>query len=192
MIGGVILAVAAAGAAGCGGEDVASASEGSAVVRAADPEALRPRETANPELSEAERALLLRARGRNWRAVSAAELESFLFGDDRDASVLYVWDEREGGAGLRAFQRAVEGLAPGSVSAAALLLTEEASDDALVSLRSSQLPYPAYHAPPATAVRGRGLTSGSVLVGGEVLGGEAVGEGGRQLTLAELARLGEN
>lgn len=135
-------------------------------IGAADPEALRPRETANPELSPAERALLLRARGRRWNAATPEELAAFLADDARETRVLYIWGEAEGGEGLRAFQTALAGWDAGAVSAAVVLAARDVSDDAIVSLRSSQVPYPAYVTAPGARLGGHDLRGGEAFVTG--------------------------
>ena len=161
------LAWALAGAPACGGEDAAGAGAAAdAGTVAADPEALRDRETANPELSAAERTLLLRARGRDWRRATSLDLGALLGDDSRARRYVYVWDERAGGAGLRAFQKAVSQYPPEETSASVVLVTDEVSDDAIVSLRSSQIPYPAYYLPAAAVETTDLLVPGHVILAG--------------------------
>lgn len=158
----------------CGGEDAAGvADDAPPAFNAADPEALRPRETANPELSEAERALLLRAKGRRWRAATPEALDDFLADDTRATRVLYVWDEAAGGEGLRAFQSAISTWDANATAAAVVLAAETVGEEALVSLRSSQLPYPAYVTSVDARVGGERLRNGEALVAGApATGGE--------------------
>ena len=175
----------------CGGEDAASppsAGGADVSVSAADPEALRPMATANPELSAEERALLLRARGRQWQPISGDEVEAFLADDARATRLLYVWTAPEGGEGLRAFQTAVSALDPARVSAAVILAAPAVSDDAVVSLRSSQVPYPAYRVQP-----GIRLLKGAPEVGAVLVAGDGSPEGRpRFIRVEEVGALGEN
>ena len=175
----------------CGGEDAAPTSRRDVAdvsVGAADPEALRPRATANPELSAEERALLLRARGRQWRPVSGDEVRAFLTDQSRPIRLLYVWTEPEGGEGLRAFQTAVSELTPSEVSAAVLLAASEVSDDAVVSLRSSQVPLPAFHARPGLPFFRGAPSTDAVLMAS----GDAGVDRARFVRFGEIAGLGEN
>ena len=167
------LALTVLGLWACGGEDAAPTEvETAGAIGAAAPDALRDRETANPELSAAERTLLLRAKGRNWRGATSLDLGILLGDDSRPRRYVYVWDERAGGEGLRAFQRAVSRYPSEETSASVMWVADEVSDDAVVSLRSSQIPYPAYYIPTVA------LESNSLLVPGHViLAGAPVGDG---------------
>ena len=163
----VLLSVASALAA-CG-EDASAPPTPEAPAAASvalDPESMRGVDVDLGDLSDAERRVLLRAKGRRWTAVSAADLSDYLAGEADRTTWLYVWDPDAGVAALREFQRAAERRGEAGARLAVGVVSAADSDDLLVALRASQVPYPAFRIGPrvAAAASPTALSPGSVHV----------------------------
>ena len=148
------------------GEDAAGtppSDAGGADAIALDPESMRGVDVDLGDLSDAERQVLLRAKGRRWTVVTAAELNDYLSGEPDRETWLYVWNADGGVEALRAFQRAADAGASAGARLAVGVLSAGVTDDLLVALRASQVPYPAFVIRPEVAA---GIESGPLVPGG--------------------------
>ena len=147
---------------------------------AVDPESMRGVDVDLGDLSAAEREILLRAKGRRWREVTAAEVAAYLAGEPGREQWLFVWDPATGIAGLRDFQRALDAASETTPRVAVAVVSAAVTDDLVVALRASQVPYPAYRIAPGTAER----TEGGALAPGTIYVATA---GGDPVTYATVA-----
>lgn len=139
----------ASGLVGCGGSGDAPAADRVEVSVEVHPDAMGA--GAPPgEPSDAERALLLRARGREWVDWSAARLGEFLRPGGDTARAVLVWDPRAepGAEGLWAASLALGRLyGDGGAETAIAVRAGGDRDDELVALRASRLALPAFRIP---------------------------------------------
>ena len=146
----VTLANAAAlGLVGCGGE-AAPPSNDIDDVFATDvhPDAM-PADGAGSALTEAERTLLARAKGREWSTWSGRDVDAYLSPGGDTARVLLLWDPRQD-PGAAALLELTEAIGPLGEEGAELAVAVRAGGDErseLIALRESQIALTAVRIP---------------------------------------------
>lgn len=167
----VVLAnVSATGLVGCGGE--AGAPEpGTEIDRDVHPDAM-PDDGAGSGLTELERNLLARAKGREWEDWSAGEVDEFLDDEGEGSRLLVVWDPRTA-PGALALSDLVERAEEAADATATIVVAVYRGGDArseLIALRESQIPVDAVRIP-------RGGHAAQGLPGGEAIAARSGVEG---------------
>lgn len=136
---------------GCGG-DPAPPPEAVAAAQAletdVDPQSIADATTGSA-LSPEQRALLARARGREWEPMTPAELARYLDPRPDSSSAVCLWDPSTGVAGLRTLQEVLGKLDTAGIRVAVAVREGGNRRDALVALRESQLLLPAVELPRA-------------------------------------------
>lgn len=169
--------VSLVGLVGCGGEPAAATV---VVAGGVHPDAM-PDAGAGSELTAAERDLLARARGREWPAWSAADVDRFLRPGGDTSRVLAMWDpvRDPGAAALTDLADVTDELA--AEGAEVVIAVYEGGDarGELIALRESQTAVAVARIP-------RGGHAAEGLPGGEALAVEGAGAAPRRVPLGDL------
>ena len=168
---GVLANAATLGLVGCGEGGGAATGERVEVSVDVHPDAMGS-DAAPGEPSDAERALLLRARGREWVDRTGEQLERFLRPGGDTARALLVWDPRAetGAEGLWLASLALARLhGDGGAETAVAVRAGGDRDDELVALRASRVALPAFRIPADAYPPARGR--GTVVVASQPGGG---------------------
>ena len=133
---------------GCADEGSSAVAEGASVTPnvAVDPQSVADL-SGTSKLTDAERELLARARGRTWEPLGIHDVRAYLSPLPDSASALYLWNPTSGPGGLAELQDLVRGVDTSGVRVAVGVYAGGRSRYELVALRESQLVLPAFEVP---------------------------------------------
>lgn len=127
----------------CAGDSNTNQTVNDGALAQVDPENI-PDKVPGSELSQEERDLLARAKGRDWDAMLPAEFEAFLKPMKDTTSAVFLWDPKTGAAALKEFNEATKGLIEMRVRVAIAVVDDGDRQAQMVDLREAQSVAPAF------------------------------------------------